>query len=93
MNRGEEKAEEKGNNHRSKVLEKVREERSKPKGELVFHRNGESFVTDQSADRLCMRRGCSLVDLMWEDERVWLESLALNPLVCLFDNQIGRAHV
>lgn len=74
------KAEEKGNYHRSKVLEKVREERSMHKGELVSRRNRESFVTDQSADTLCMRRGCRLVDLMWEDERVWLESLALNPL-------------
>ena len=41
-------------------------------------------MTGQSGDRLCLCTGCRLVDLMWEDERVWLESLALNPLVYFF---------
>lgn len=37
-----------------------------------------------------MRECCRLVDSMWGDETVWLESLALNPLVCLFDNPYGK---
>lgn len=28
-------------------------------------------------------------EALWEDGRVWLESLAVNPLVCLFGNPCG----
>ena len=50
-------------------------------------------MTGQSGDRLCLHTGCRLVDLLWEDERVWLESLALNPLVYFFDNPMENFFV
>lgn len=54
-------------------------------GGLAFHRSRETaFVTDGIGDSLRAQR-LQLVDLLWEDERVQLESLALNPLVYLLD--------
>lgn len=59
-------------------------------GGLAFHRNRETvFATDGTGDRLGVQR-LQLVDLLWEDERVQLESLALNPLVYLLDNPHGK---
>lgn len=60
------------------------------RGVWAFLRNRETaFVTDGIGDRLRAQRQ-QLVGLPWEDERVQLESLALNPLVYLLDNPYGK---
>lgn len=77
MNRGRGKAKGKNrNNCRSKDLEKVREGGSST-NESWFSMGTRTLVTGQSGDRLPAHTGYRLVDLLWEDERVWLESLAL----------------
>lgn len=75
------------NKGRSKVLEKMKEERVRTQIEgWSFIETGKPlWLSSDETDCACTE-SCRLVDFMWEDERVWLESLVLNTFVCLLDN-------
>lgn len=46
-------------------------------------------LSSDETDCACAE-SCRLVNCMWEDERVWPESLVLSTFVCLFDNPYGK---
>lgn len=83
MNRGKRRWRRK-KNHRSKALETAKEDRSRAQMEAGCFIGTGQLGTDGSGHSLSRRRGGRLVDLVWEDGRVWLEPLVIILMESLF---------